>query len=80
MATTGGGRGGSPGRAAEQTPPVVPQRRDQVASLTERRLIEARNRADSSRQALPADGRPLPSVAKYDELLAHPPAAGTQGA
>ena len=29
---------------------------------------------------LPADGRPLPSVAQYDELLAHPPAAGTRGA
>jgi len=29
---------------------------------------------------LPADGRPLPSVAQYDELLAHPLAARTGGA
>jgi len=67
--------------AAAATAPVAPTRRDRVASLTERRLIEARSRTDG----LPADGRPLPSVAQYDELLAHPPAttvrsAGTQGA
>jgi len=57
-------------------PAPPPARRDRVASLTERRPVEARNRAGE----LPADGRPLPSVAQYDELLAHPPAAGTRGA
>jgi len=57
-------------------PAPPPARRDRVASLTERRLVEARNRAGE----LPADGRPLPSVAQYDELLAHPPAAGARGA
>ena len=71
---------GSSGSAVEKAPSVVPARRDRVASLTERRLVEARDRAAESRQALPADGRPLPSVSQYDELLAHPPAAGTQGA
>ena len=71
---------GSAGSAVEQAPSLVPARRDQVASLTERRLLEARVRAAEGRQELPADGRPLPSVAQYDELLAHPPAAGTQGA
>ena len=51
-----------------------------MVSLTERRLIEARDRAAAGGADLPADGRPLPSVAQYDELLAHPPAAGTRGA
>jgi hypothetical protein len=67
---------GASGSAVDQAPSVVPARRDQVASLTERRLVDARNRAGD----LPADGRPLPSVAQYDALLAHPPAVGTQGA
>jgi transposase len=66
---------GSPGEAVDLVSPVVPGRRDRVASLTERRLVEARNRAGD----LPADGRPLPSVAQYDELLTHPPATGTRG-
>jgi len=67
---------GSPPATADVASPVVPARRERVASLTERRLIEARGRAGE----LPADGRPVPSVAQYDELLAHPPAAGTRGA
>ena len=73
---------GAPGAAAIfATAPVAPTRRDRVASLTERRLVEARGRAGG----LPADGRPLPSVTQYDELPAHPPAttvrsAGTRGA
>jgi len=54
--------------------------RDRVVSLTERRLVEARDRAAAGSADLPADARPLPSVTHYDELLAHPPAAGTQGA
>lgn len=70
---------GSADSAVQQAPSVVPARRDRVASLTERRLVEARDRAAGTRQALLADGRPLPSVAPYDELLAHPPATGTQG-
>jgi len=44
------------------------------ASLTERRLLEAQAR--EQRTELPADGRPLPSVAAYDDLLRHP-ATGT---
>ena len=73
---------GSPGAAAAEPSSVVPARRDRVASLTERRLVEARDRAAAGGQVLPADGRPLPSVAQYDELLAHPPAAeaGPRGA
>ena len=67
---------GSSGGPAQDCPSVAPARRDRVASLTERRLVEARNRADG----LPADGRPLPSVAQYDELLARPPVTGTRGA
>jgi len=67
---------GAQGTVTDPAPPPAPGRRDRVASLTERRLVEARNRAGE----LPADGRPLPSVAQYDELLAHPPAAGTRGA
>ncbi len=67
---------GAQGAVTDPAPPPAPARRDRVASLTERRLVEARNRAGE----LPADGRPLPSVAQYDELLAHPPAAGTRGA
>jgi transposase len=45
-------------------PPVetVPSRRERVVSLTERRLA-----------ALPGDGRPLPSVAAYDQLLGREP-------
>jgi len=54
--------------------------RDRVVSLTERRLVDARDRTPGDQVELPADGRPLPSVAMYDELLAHPPAAGTRGA
>lgn len=49
-------------------------------SLAERRLVDARDRAPGDQVELPADGRPLPSVAQYDELLARPPAAGTRGA
>ena len=64
--------------ADRQAPPAMP--RDRVVSLTERRLVEAHGRAAAGGADLPADGRPLPSVAQYDELLAHPPAAGTQGA
>lgn len=60
---------------AEQQAPVVPALRDRVVSLTERRLLEAGSRP----AGLPADGRPLPSVAQYDELLAHPPAAAGRG-
>jgi len=67
---------GAQGTVTDPAPPPAPGRRDRVASLTERRLVEARNRAGE----LPADGRPLPSVTQYDELLAHPPAAGTRGA
>ena len=68
---------GSPGPvAADAVSPVVPARRDRVASLTERRLVKARGRVGELRE----DSRPLPSVAQYDELLAHPPAAGTRGA
>jgi len=64
----------------EQGASSVAASRDRVVSLTERRLIDARDRAAASGVDLPADGRPLPSVAQYDELLAHRPAAGTQGA
>jgi len=67
---------GTPAAATAAEPPATPSRRDRVASLTERRLVDSRDRAG----VLPADGRPLPSVAQYDELLAHPPAAGTRGA
>lgn len=66
--------------ALEQQPAQAAVGRDRVVSLTERRLVDARNRTPGDRIELPADGRPLPSVAKYDELLAHPPAAGTRGA
>jgi hypothetical protein len=38
--------------------PAAPSRQERVASLTERRLWD-----------LPADGRPLPTVDQYDELL-----------
>ncbi len=48
--------------------------------LTERRLRTEHDRqAAQAGLALPADGRPLPSVAQYDELLTRP-ATGTQGA
>jgi len=53
---------GTSGAATGRAPAVVPARRARVASLTERRLVEARSRADG----LPADGRALPSVAEYD--------------
>ena len=53
---------------------------DRVVSLTERRLVDARDRTLGDQVELPADGRPLPSVAQYDELLAHPPNTGTRGA
>ena len=69
-----------PGAAAlGQQLPALPAVRDRVVSLTERRLVDARDRAGTGPE-LPADGRPLPSVAQYDELLTHPPAAGNQGA
>lgn len=61
-----------------QAPPAL--MRDRVVSLTERRLIEARDRAVAGGADLPADGRPLPSVLHYDELLTHQSTAGTQGA
>jgi len=64
--------------ADQQTAPA-PTGRDRVVSLTERRLVDARD-GMTGEVVLPADGRPLPSVAQYDELLAHPPAAGTRGA
>lgn len=41
--------------------PMIPGETTQVASLTQRRLTH-----------LPADARPLPSVAAYDQLLRHP--------
>jgi len=64
----------------DQSSPAVPAAEDRVASLTERRLRTERDRqAAQTGLALPADGRPLPSVAQYDELLT-PPATGTQGA
>jgi len=63
-----------------QEPGLVPAARDRVVSLTERRLIDARDRTAAGEVHLPADGWPLPSVSQYDELLAHPPAAGTRGA
>jgi hypothetical protein len=44
-----------------------------VASLTERRLIEAAA-ARAEQTTLPIDTRPLPSVAHYDELLRRRPA------
>jgi len=57
----------------------VPAARDRVVSLTERRLVDARD-GRTGEVALPADGRPLPSVAQYDELLTHPPSTRTRGA
>ena len=54
-------------KAADADTPVTAAKRDEiprpspVASLTERRLA-----------ALPADSRPLPSVAAYDQLLRRP--------
>jgi len=65
--------------ADDQEAAQAPAARDRVVSLTERRLVEARD-GRTGEVELPADGRPLPSVAKYDELLAHPPTAGTRGA
>lgn len=65
--------------SADQHSERVPAARDRVVSLTERRLVDARD-GRTGEVALPTDGRPLPSVAQYDELLAHPPAAGTRGA
>lgn len=64
--------------ADREGPPTMP--RDRVVSLTERRLVEARDRLAAGGPGLPADGRPLPSVAQYDELLTHLTAAKTQGA
>jgi len=66
--------------SVEQQGSPVPVGRDRIVSLTERRLVDARDRTAGDEVELPADGRPLPSVAKYDELLAHPPVAGTRGA
>ncbi len=65
--------------SADQETARVPAARDRVVSLTERRLVDARG-GRTAEVILPADGRPLPSVATYDELLAHPSAAGTRGA
>lgn len=65
--------------SADQETARVPAARDRVVSLTERRLVDARD-GRTAEVILPADGRPLPSVATYDELLAHPSAAGTRGA
>lgn len=45
-------------RSNEPGDAVVPPRRERVVSLTERRLAD-----------LPADDRPLSSVAAYDDLL-----------
>ncbi len=56
------------GPAQPVAEPAVPAVRDRVASLTERRLLEAQAR---EQRELPADGRPLPSVAAYDDLLRH---------
>lgn len=53
-----------------------------IASLTERRLIEAAAaRAEHAAlpAALPIDTRPLPSVAHYDELLRRRPAPQNDG-
>ena len=75
-------RGASPTTAAPATDPaaavlpVAPPARERVASLTERRLTDAR----ASAGELPADGRALPDIARYDELLARPSADGTHGA
>jgi len=66
--------------AVEQQAPQPAAGRDRVVSLTQRRLVDARDRTAGDQVELPADGRPLPSVAQYDELLAHPPAAGIRGA
>lgn len=76
-------RGASPTTAAPATDPaapaadspVAPSPRERVASLTERRLTDARPAGE-----LPADGRALPDIARYDELLARPSADGTHGA
>lgn len=65
--------------SANQETTRVPAARDRVVSLTERRLVDARD-GRTGGLALPADSRPLPSVAQYDELLAHPPNTGTRGA
>ena len=51
---------GSGGTTRPEAPPAAPP----VTSLTQRRLA-----------ALPADTRPLPSVAAYDQLLRRPPRA-----
>ena len=66
--------------AVEQQAPQSGVGCDRVVSLTERRLVDARDRQPGDQAELPADGRPLPSVAEHDELPAHPPAAGTRGA
>ncbi|GAA3470505.1 hypothetical protein GCM10018965_050580 [Nonomuraea roseola] len=61
------------GEDEERTRPaqdaVVLGRRERVASLTERRLIQ-----------LPLDRRPLPSVAVYYQLLRHARPAGERPA
>ncbi|MDP9460814.1 MAG: IS21 family transposase [Actinomycetota bacterium] len=69
----------APAAVEQHAAPAVPVW-DRVVSLTERRLVDGRDRTAGDEVELPADGRPLPSVAQYDELLAHPPAAGTRGA
>jgi hypothetical protein len=53
-------------------PPQPPSRSERVASLTERRLINAR-------EDLPAGGRSIPSVEHYDDLLVRP-RSGTENA
>lgn len=62
----------SPRPAASPGPAAVAGPR--VASLTERRLADPA----AVIAGLPADTRPLPSVAAYDQLLRNRPATGTQ--
>jgi transposase len=50
--------------------PEAPPRSKRVVSLTERRLINAKTE-------LPVDGRTLPTVEHYDELLMRPGESGT---
>jgi len=68
---TRGGLGVSEPVASPDPPRVAGPR---VASLTERRLADPA----AVIAGLPADTRPMPSVAAYDQLLRHRPASGTQ--
>lgn len=67
----------TPLTSADEPSATVPAARHRV-DLTERRLVDARN-GRTVEVVLPADGRPLTSVAQYG-LLAHPPAVRTRGA